>query len=153
MFNLWISELQDIMEIKNMHKSKKSSIKLQDVVKNWYILSLRRWRDWMFIYNTLEKITDFKQVEKILFILLILIQTRIVISGRTIWPFVWNMIHMEALFFPINGFDISILWHQSNSDLSNFCCIAMASVIIHICFGKEIIPVSHFSHFNPHNKY
>lgn len=50
---------------------------------------------------------------------------------------------MEALFFLINGFDDWAQWHQSNSDLSNFYCIAMTSVIIHIRFGKEIISVSH----------
>lgn len=35
MFNLWILELQDIMEIKNMHKSKKSFVKLQEVGESW----------------------------------------------------------------------------------------------------------------------
>lgn len=50
---------------------------------------------------------------------------------------------MEALFFPINGFDVWVQQHQSNSDPNNFCCIAMASVIICIHFGKEIILVSH----------
>lgn len=38
---------------------------------------------------------------------------------------------MEALFFPINASKMLEYNNISNCDLSNFCCIAMASVIIH----------------------
>lgn len=101
-------ELQDTTENKTMHKSKKPFVKLEEVIRNWQILSLRS-GDCVFLYNNLEKITYFKQGKKGFFIFLILIQTRTVISGRNIWPFVWYTIHMEALFFPINGFDVTIL--------------------------------------------